>query len=61
VRRVLHLAARTARIHNPILRAFGDHLESRGKPYKVVIVAITRKLLIVARRLCTDPNFVLAT
>jgi transposase len=61
VRRVLHLAARSAREHNPILRAFGDRLESRGKPYKVVIVAITRKLLIVARRLCTDPNFVLAT
>lgn len=59
VRRVLHLAARCARIHNPILRAFADRLEQRGKPYKVIITAVSRKLLLVARRLHTDPNFVL--
>jgi transposase len=60
VRRVLHMAARSARLYNPILRAFGDRLESRGKPYKVIITAISRKLLIVLRRLATDPDFVLA-
>ncbi len=59
VRRVLHMAARCARRYNPILRAFADRLEQRGKPYKVIITAISRKMLLVARRLYTDPTFVL--
>lgn len=57
---VLHMAARTARRHNPILRDFGDRLEQRGKPYKVVITAISRKLLLLLRKLTLDPDFSLA-
>jgi transposase len=61
VRCVLHMAARSAREHNPILRAFADRLEARGKPYKVIITAITRKLLHLLHRLAHDPDFTLAT
>jgi transposase len=61
VRCVLHMAARSAREHNPILRAFADRLEARGKPYKVIITAITRKLLHLLHRLSHDPDFSLAT
>lgn len=60
VRCMLHMAARTARRHNPILRDFGDRLEEHGKPYKVVITAISRKLLLLLRRLTLDPDFSLA-
>ena len=60
VRCMLHMAARTARRHNPILREFGDRLEKRGKPYKVVITAVSRKLLLVLRKLTLDPDFSLA-
>lgn len=60
VRCVLHMAARTARRHNPILRAFADRLQTKGKLYKVIITAVSRKLLLVLRRLAQDPDFSLA-
>jgi len=60
VRCMLHMAARTARRHNPILRDFGDRLEKHGKPYKVVITAISRKLLLLVRKLALDQDFSLA-
>jgi len=47
VRSVLYMAALTARRHNPILRAFANRLEAAGKPFKVVITACMRKLLII--------------
>jgi transposase len=60
VRCVLHMAARTARRHNPILRAFADRLQSHGKLYKVTVTAVSRKLLLLLRRLAQDPDFSLA-
>jgi transposase len=59
VRRVLYMAAVTARTHNPILRAYYESLLSRGKPAKVALTAIMRKLIIVLNRLLQDPNFLL--
>jgi transposase len=32
---------------NPILKAFAQRLEQAGKPFKVVITACMRKLLII--------------
>lgn len=44
-RRMLYLAALQARRCSPGLRAFADNLAIRGKPKKLVIVAVMRKLI----------------
>lgn len=48
VRAMLYMAALTARRCNPVLKAFGDRLAAAGKQPKVVLVAVARKLLIIA-------------
>jgi transposase len=45
VRSVLYMAALAAVTHNPILRTFYAHLLAGGKPAKVALVAVMRKLL----------------
>jgi len=45
-RRALYMAALVASRQNPVLRAFYLHLRSRGKPAKVALTALMRKLLI---------------
>jgi transposase len=47
VRNALYMAALSARRCNPVIRAFADRLEAAGKPFKVVITACMRKLLII--------------
>jgi len=47
VRSVLYMAAITARTHNPVIRKFAKRLEAAGKPFKVVITACMRKLLVI--------------
>jgi transposase len=47
VRRVLYMAALTARRSNPLIRAFSQRLEAAGKPIKVVLTACMRKLLVI--------------
>jgi transposase len=47
-RATLVLCALSARRHNPILRAFADRLAAAGKPKKVVLVAVAKKLLTIA-------------
>jgi len=44
-RRMLYLAALAARRCSPTLKAFADTLAARGKPKKLVIVAVMRKLI----------------
>ncbi len=44
-RRMLYIAALSARRCDPSFKAFADRLESAGKPKKVIIVAIMRKLI----------------
>jgi transposase len=46
VRNVLYMAAVSARRYNPVIRAFAQRLEDQGKPFKVVITACMRRLLI---------------
>ena len=48
VRSVLYMAALSARRYNPALRAFAERLRAAGKPAKVVLTAVARKLLTVA-------------
>ena len=47
VRSVLYMAALTARRFNPLIRAFAQRLEAAGKPFKVVLTACMRKLLVI--------------
>jgi transposase len=60
VRRVLYMASlRSVRL-NPVLKAFFLRLVQRGKPFKVAITAVMRKLLCVLNKLIACPNFQLA-
>jgi transposase len=47
VRSALYMAALTARRCNPTIRAFALRLEQAGKPFKVILTACMRKLLII--------------
>ena len=47
VRRVLYMAALTAKKHNPVIKEFFDRLKARGKIFKVAITAAMRKLLTI--------------
>lgn len=51
VRSALYMAALTARRSNPVIRAFADRLAHAGKPFKVVITACMRKLLVILNTL----------
>ncbi len=51
VRSVLYMAALTARRCNPVIRSFAQRLEAQGKPFKVVITACMRKLLVILNTL----------
>ena len=59
-RRVLYMAAICAIRHNPVLKAFYERLRANGKPPKVCVVAVMRKMATVINRLLADPNFKLA-
>ena len=47
VRCTLYMAALTARTFNPVITRFAARLEAAGKPFKVVITACMRKLLVI--------------
>lgn len=61
VRHVLYMAAVSAVRSNPILSAFYRRLRAAGKPPKVCLVAVMRKMLIVLNRLIARADFVLAS
>lgn len=61
VRRVLYMAAITACQQNPVLKEFYQRLRARGKPAKVAIVAVARRLIELLNLLLKNPNFVLAS
>lgn len=54
VRNDLYMAANSARRFNPPLRAFYQRLLAAGKPPKVAIVAVMRKLLVVLNAMLRD-------
>lgn len=60
VRSVLYMAAVAAVRSNSILKAFYTRLRNAGKPPKVCIVAVMRKMLTVLNRLIANEHFVLA-
>lgn len=48
VRNVVYMAAVTASRHNPILKPFYERLIAKGKPVKVALVAVMRRLIVFA-------------
>ena len=54
LRHVMFQAALVAAHHNPSLRSFADRLRKAGKPHKVIITAVARKLVTIANALCKN-------
>lgn len=52
LRHVMFQAALVAAHHNPSLKSFADRLRKAGKPHKVIITAVARKLVTIANSLC---------
>lgn len=51
VRHVLYMAALVASRFNPVLKEFYERLRAKGKPGKVAIVAVMRKMLVILNAL----------
>lgn len=51
LRHVMFQAALVASHHNPVLKTFADRLRAAGKPHKVVIIAVARKLVTLVNAL----------
>jgi transposase len=54
VRRALYLAAFVASRHDPQLKAFRQRLIDAGKPLKLVLIALARKLLTILNAMIRD-------
>jgi transposase len=64
LRKALYVPAIVAKTHNPLFKKFTQKLSSKGKPTKVIIVAIMRKLLhivfgVIKNKTTFNPNLVL--
>lgn len=53
-RGAVYMAGLAARTWNPVLKAFADRLERAGKPAKVVLIAVARKLFVTANATLRD-------
>jgi transposase len=60
VRRALYMAALSASRSNHLLKPFYDRLIAAGKPGKVALTAVMRKLIVLMNHLLKNPNFSLA-
>jgi transposase len=54
VRATLYMATLVATVHNPAIRAFHERLSSKGKNFKVTLVACMRKLLTMLNAMVRD-------
>jgi len=61
VRRGLYMAALSASRSNHLLKPFYDRLIAAGKPAKVALTAVMRKLIVLMNHLLKTPEFALAT
>lgn len=59
VRRALYMAALVAARSNHILKAFYQRLRAAGKPAKVALTAVMRKLIVLMNHTLKHPHFVL--
>jgi transposase len=60
LRAVIYMGALNAARANPILKAFYQKLRAAGKPFKVAITAVMRKLIVLLNHLLANPDFSLA-
>ena len=60
VRRALYMAALSASRSNHLLKPFYDRLIAAGKPGKVALTAVMRKLIVLMNHLLKYPSFSLA-
>lgn len=60
VRRALYMAALSASRTNHLLKPFHARLIAAGKPAKVALTAVMRKLIVLMNHLLKNPNFSLA-
>jgi len=58
VRKTLYMPALTAVRHNAVLKQFYEQLMERGKPFRVAITAVMRKLICLVNRILTNPQFI---
>ena len=61
LRCALYMAALSAARANPILRAFYLRLRAAGKPAKLALTAVMRKLFLLLNHLLKNPSFQLAS
>ena len=54
IKRVLYMAAVVAMSVNPVLKEFADRLRGRGHPFKYVVVAVMRKLVVILNAVLRD-------
>ncbi len=54
---MLYMAAHVATRFNPILKAFYQRLVTAGKPMKVALTAVMRKLVVLLNHLLKKPQF----
>lgn len=52
LRHVMFQAALVATRYNPVLKMFAERLRAAGKPHKVIVTAVARKLVTIANALC---------
>lgn len=57
LRKSMYFPAMVAIQHNPQMRAFAQRLEKKGKPPKVIICAVMRKLLVLTATLIKRQEF----
>lgn len=57
VRAVLYMAALSATKHNPVVRAFYQHLLDAGKPKMVALTACAHKLLVILNAMVRDGTY----
>jgi len=60
VRRALYMAALVAAHSNRQLKAFYQRLRAAGKPAKVALTAVMRKLIVLMNHILKNPNFALS-
>jgi transposase len=60
VRSALYMAALSASRSNHLLKPFYDRLLAAGKPSKVALTAVMRKLIVLINHLLKNPEFALA-
>jgi transposase len=57
LRKSMYFPAMVAMQHNPQMRYFAERLEKKGKPPKVIICAVMRKLLVLAATLIRNQEY----